>query len=144
MVTLREITEDTLRPFLKMEVSEKQKQFVAPNSVSISQAYFNNTAWFRGIYADDTPVGFVMLSIDREEPEYWVCRLMIDQHQQGNGYGYAAMELILEYVRTLPGAKELKLSYEPGEGDPSGFYRKLGFEETGEMNKDERVMKLTL
>ena len=44
-------------------MSEHQKQFVAPNAVSIAQAYFSKEAWFRAIYADDTAIGFVMLCL---------------------------------------------------------------------------------
>jgi hypothetical protein len=31
-----------------------------------------------------------------------------------------------------------------GEGSPEGFYRRLGFELTGEMDEGEAVMKLPL
>ena len=130
-INLREITEDTVNTILELEVAEDQKKFVASNPVSIAHAYFSNHAWFRAIYVDDTPVGFVMLYLDQETPEYWVWRFMIDKHHQGKGYGYRALELVIAYVRTLPNAQELFLSYTPAEGNPSPFYRKLGFEETG-------------
>ena len=143
-VSLREITEATLRPYLKLEVTEQQKAYVAPNAVSIAQAHFSKYAWFRAIYAGETPVGFVMLHIDTEKPEYWVWRLMIDRNHQKRDYGYRAMQQVIAYVRALPGAAELRVSYEPGPGDPSVFYAKLGFVETGETTEDERVMLLTL
>ena len=62
-ITLKEITEETLRSVLELEVSKDQKKFVAPNAVSIAQAHFSKNAWFRAIYANDTPVGFVMLYV---------------------------------------------------------------------------------
>ena len=34
----------------------------------------------------------------------------------------------------------MRLSYVPREGNPSPFYKKLGFVETGEMDDDEVVM----
>ena len=143
-IRLREITEETVRSVLQLEVSENQKNFVAPNAVSIAQAYFSQTAWFRAIYANDTPVGFVMLHVDEDKPEYYVWRLMVDKDQQGQGYGHKAMLLVIEHVRSLPGAKELYLSYVPAEGNPVPFYRKFGFVETGEWEDDEKVMKLIL
>ena len=103
-VTLQEITEQTLRSILDLEVSEAQKSFVAPNAVSIAQAHFSKNAWFRAIYAGDTPVGFVMLYIDQDEPVYFVWRFMIDEQQQKKGYGKQAMQLVVVYVRGLPGA----------------------------------------
>jgi diamine N-acetyltransferase len=54
------------------------------------------------------------------------------------------MELLMEYVRSRPGGKELLLSCVPGESGPSGFYEKLGFTPTGEMEEDEIVMRREL
>jgi diamine N-acetyltransferase len=65
-ITLREITEDTLRPVLDMEVTPSQRKMVASNARSIAQAHFSRHAWFRAIYAGKTPVGFVMLYLDRK------------------------------------------------------------------------------
>jgi diamine N-acetyltransferase len=141
-VTLQEITAETLRAILELTVSEKQKDFVAPNAVSIAQAHFSERAWFRAIYAGDEPVGFVMLYLDQDTPMYGVWRLMIDQAQQRKGYGYQAMQQVIEYVKSLPNAEELLVSYEPGEGNPSPFYQKLGFRETGDMLGSEKAMKL--
>ena len=36
-ISLREITEETLRPVLQLEVAEDQKHFVAPNNETIQQ-----------------------------------------------------------------------------------------------------------
>ena len=141
-VHLVEITEETARTIMKLEVAEEQKQFVASNAVSIAQAYFTKRAWFRAIYAGDTPVGFVMLSIITENPEYDLWRFMIDRHHQGNGYGLTAMRLVIDYVRKLPGAKKLELSYHKGPGDPRPFYEKLGFVDTGQMYDGEHIMEL--
>lgn len=118
--------------------------FVAPNAVSFAEALFEPKAWFRGIYADGTPVGFAMLSIDREAPEYYLWRFMIDARYQGRGYGRAAIRLIVDFVRTLPAATELLVSWVPADGGPEPFYRGLGFVPTGEMDGVEVVARLTL
>jgi diamine N-acetyltransferase len=96
--------------------------------------------------AGDTPVGFVMMHIDTEKPEYYLWRFMIDKHHQGKGYGYAAMQQIIELVRQFPNAQKLETSYVPGEGNPSPFYTKLGFIDTGELDDDgeEIIMRLDL
>jgi diamine N-acetyltransferase len=143
-ITLLEITQESLWPIMNLTVSEDQRSFVAPNANSIAEAYYSKEAWFRGIYLGDQPVGFVMLYIDPEKPEYFLWRLMIDKKHQGKGYGYQAMHQVIEYVKTLPNAVELLTSYVPGDGDPSPFYYKLGFEETGEILDGENVLKLSL
>ena len=68
-VSLREVTKDTLQSILDLKVSPDQEQFVATNAKSIAQAHFYESAWFRAIYADDVPVGFVMLSDVPEKGE---------------------------------------------------------------------------
>lgn len=144
-VTLREITRETLGAILKLEVAPSQRRFVATNAVSIAQAHFHpEVAWFRGIYAGDEPVGFVMLEIDTAKPEYSVWRLMIGADHQGKGYGRQAMQRVIDHVRTLPGAGELLLLVVPGEGSPAPFYESLGFALTGEVHDGEHVMRLGL
>ena len=114
---------------------------MAPNEMSIAQAYFDcEIAWFRAIYADETPVGFLMLSDDIDNQRYFLWRLMIDARYQKLGFAKRALELLFDYVRTRPGAKEILVSYRPGEAGPQVFYEKLGFVPTGEMDEDEVVM----
>ena len=106
-VTLRKITEETVLDFCRLSVTEEQKKFVATNALSFSQALFSNHAWFRGIYADDTPVGFVMLEDKPEKPEYYLWRFMIDTRYQKKGYGRQALYLLIDHVRNRPNATEL-------------------------------------
>jgi diamine N-acetyltransferase len=143
-VSLREVTKETVRQICDLKVRDDQNKFVAPNAVSIAQAYFFDTAWFRAIYADDTPVGFVMLEKNTEKPEYFLWRMMIDARYQGEGFGREAMLLLIDYVRSLPNATELITSCVPGEGSPERFYSKLGFGRTGRMYDEEIEMRLEL
>ena len=143
-VSLREITGDTVRTICNLKVSESQQQFVAPNAVSIAQAYFADSAWFRAIYAGDTPVGFAMIDDKPEKPEYFLWRFMIDERYQRMGFGKKAMELLIAHVRTRPDATEFLTSVVQAEGGPQPFYEKLGFVLTGEFDDDEAVMLLAL
>ncbi len=56
------------------------------------------------------------------------------------------MSLVIDYVRARPGATELLTSVHPGEEEsPMGFYRKLGFIDTGVDHVDtERILRLPL
>jgi diamine N-acetyltransferase len=143
-ISLREVTADTVRDICRLDVSAEQRRFVAPNAVSIAQAYFSEHAWFRAIYADDTPIGFVMLEDQPDKPEYYLWRFMIDARYQGRGWGYRAMELIIDHVRTRPRATEFLTSVLQAEGGPQGFYEKLGFRLTGEYEDGEAMMRLPL
>ena len=87
-VSLREVTKDNLRDVLRLKVAPEQERFVASNAVSIAQAYFDrDAAWFRAVYAGDTPVGFVMLEVNPAKAEYFLWRFMIDQRFQKLGFG---------------------------------------------------------
>jgi diamine N-acetyltransferase len=143
-ITLREINADTVRDVCNLTVRDDQKKFVAPNAVSIAQAYFSNHAWIRAIYADNTIVGFLMLEDQPEKPEYYLWRFMIDTRWQGMGFGRRAMELLINHVRTRPNAKELLTSVLQAPGGPQGFYEKIGFTLTGEYEEGEAMMNLPL
>lgn len=143
-VELREVTAATVRAVCLLHVAPDQRRFVAPNAVSFAEAMFEPKAWFRAVVADDVPVGFVMLSIDPATPEYYLWRFMIDQRYQGRGYGRAAIQMLIEHVRTQPGATELLVSWVPEAGSPEPFYRGLGFEPTGQVDDGEVVARLRL
>lgn len=143
-VTLREVTEQSVRDVCRLAVAPHQRGFVAPNAVSIAQAHFSKHAWFRAVHAGEVPVGFVMLHDEPEKPEYFLWRFMIAAPHQGKGFGKRAVDLLIAHVRTRPGARELLTSYVPGHGSPGPFYLKAGFEETGVVEEGERVVRLAL
>ena len=150
-VTLREITADTLRPILRLSktLSELQQTHVADNATSIAQAHFEPHAWFRAIYADETPVGFIQLFIgpDQDEPEqpkvWFLWRFMIGGAYQKMGFGRQALQIVFDMVRE-EGATELLVSCHPGPDGPEGFYRRLGFVPNGKYYDGELGMVLRL
>ena len=136
VVTLRDVTPDNLEAVLALRVADSQKHLVASNERSIAQAHFEEAAWFRAIYADGEPVGFVMLHDEalRAEPReagyLVVWRMMIDERFQGMGFGWKAMHLVIAHARTRPGVDRLQTSWAQEEGNAGDFYRKLGFTPT--------------
>jgi len=150
LVTLREITSETVRSIIKLSVTESQKGFVASNAVSLAQALFAPEAWYRAIYFEEEPVGFVMLADDSllkpppKDPGIGVWRFMIDAEYQGRGIGREALRQVIEHARAKGSFKTLELSYVPGPGCPEPFYLSLGFRHTGRMDGDEVVLELPL
>lgn len=146
-VELHEITEDNVGAVFDLQVAPGQEEFVSTNAWSLAQAYAErHIAWPRAIVADGEIVGFLMLEIDPEEENgrpYWLWRLMLDAVHQRRGHGAAAFALAVEHLRSL-GAEEVFTSWVPGEGSPEGFYLKLGFVPTGELDDDEIVARLDL
>lgn len=142
-VSLREITADTLTAILQLKVADQQKGLVADNAKSIAQSHFEPLSWFRGVYADDEAVGFVLLLAPKDEPIWYVWRLMIDADAQGKGYGRAAMELVIDGARKSA-RERVVLSHQELPGHAGPFYAALGFEPTGEVDDGEVVVELKL
>jgi diamine N-acetyltransferase len=143
-ISLREVTWETVRVICDLRLSKSQERFVASDSVSIAEAYFTKEAWFRAVYAGETPVGFVMLWENPTEGKHFLWRFMIDEKYQGRGYGKRALGLVIQHVKQNPKAQEIGLSYREGGGSPKSFYERIGFRDTGEMVDGEHEMKLTL
>lgn len=145
MLNFKEISKENLFPIIKLKVKEEQEDQVAKNIISIVQGNYEEKSWFRGIYFEDTPVGFVMLELDTENSKYSVWRFMIDKEHQGKGYGKQAIEMIKEVIKEkFPDAKEIYLSYVPKEKNGAdGFYKKIGFQDTGKLDNGEKVMCFT-
>ena len=133
-VHLRAIDRSNVRDVINLSVSDAQDDFVAPNVISLAEAYAADRVWVRAIYDDDIPVGFLMLSDDDVEPRYYLWRFMIDERYQGRGYGAVAMRLLHEYVRSRPSGDEILVSYVREDGGPEAFYKGLGYVDTGDVS----------
>ena len=146
-ITLREITEDNAGSVLALRCTPDQERFVTSVTESLAEAaeFPQANPWFRAVYADGPPVGFVMLSWNAEpQPPEIICpwflwKLLIDHRHQGKGYGQEVVRQIVELVRGQ-GATELLTSYVPGEGGPAGFYARLGFVPTGELDSAGEII----
>jgi ribosomal protein S18 acetylase RimI-like enzyme len=145
VVSLREITSDSLRPILELRVAPSQRRwYPRSNAWSIAQAHFAPHAWLRGIYADGTPVGLVLLNLVPERAGYFLWRFMIDWRAQRRGHGRRAMELVIRHVATLPHASRLHLAHLRGNSVAASFYADLGFRYTGDEADGDLLMELDL
>jgi GNAT superfamily N-acetyltransferase len=146
-ITLREIPEDDAGSVLALQLAPGQERFVSTvaDSLAEAEAHPEGNPWFRAVHADDEPVGFVMLSWDVEPqpPDingpWFLWKLLIDSRHQGKGYGREVVRQIVDLVRSH-GATELLTSHVPGEGGPAGFYARLGFVPTGELDPDGEIL----
>jgi len=145
MVSLRSINESNREAVEALEVAPDQQQFVSNAADSIREAAKepDGRALYWAIYADGTPVGFVMISDDVGGPDYfpqYLWKLFIDQRYQRRGYGTATLDLIAEYFRRRPEVEVMRTSAGQGKGSPIGFYERYGFERTGDIVFDNEVL----
>lgn len=153
-LSFRPVNRENLWDIVRLKVFPHQQDFVAANAVSIMEAYVTVTdggvALPYGIYDGDVPVGFFMLGYGSDgfddEPavakgNYCLWRLMIDESCQKQGYGSAALPMILDLVRSFPAgrAEYIWLSYEPENEIARKFYARFGFAENGEISDGEVV-----
>ena len=160
MIRLEEINGKNVWDILKLRVSDAQKSFVAPNDISIIEAYIAIThhgqAFPFGIYDDETPVGFCMVGFGADDDwedapaiakdNYNLWRFMIDERYQGKGYGKAAMKQIMDFIANEPcgPAEYCWLSYEPENTAAKTLYASFGFRENGEWDGHEAIAVLQL
>jgi len=157
LISLRDIVTDADRAAaIALRVADEQEQFVASVERSLAEAieYPEACARYWAAYDGDEAVGFVMLSdnIPRETLDadptlvgpYFLWRLLIDERYQRRGYGTAALDALVAYLRGRPNADALLTSAGQGEGSPQPFYERYGFVPTGEIHEDEVVLRLDL
>lgn len=134
---------------LSETLTPAQRKMVSDNALSIAQAHFSEHAWMRAVYADDVPIGFILLHFgsDYEDgldcPGAFLWRFMIAGPYQGKGYGEKAMTRLFTHLRAM-GIPELYTSCGLGEASPEGFYKRLGFVRTGDFYDDEPELVLKL
>ena len=151
-VSLREIVDENREAVLALRVAPGQERFVGSVRGALADAaeYPQANPWYRAVYADDEPVGFVMVSWDVEPRPpviigpWFLWKIIIDERYQGRGYGAATVRQIADIVRAA-GATELLTSYVPDDAGPDGFYRRIGFVPTGDLDAaGEIIVRLPL
>jgi ribosomal protein S18 acetylase RimI-like enzyme len=151
-VMLREIDEQNRAAVLALKVAPEQERFVGSVQDALDDAadYPQAKPWCRAIYADEEPVGFVMLSWDAQPqpPDifgpWFLWKILIDREHQNLDYGTEVVRQVVDLIRA-EGATELLTSYVPDDGGPAGFYRRLGFTPTGEFDRSgEPIVRLPI
>ncbi len=143
-VELRKLTHDNFEECINLTVSDAQTGFVKSNLFSLAQAQVDNEVTPLAIYAGDTMVGFLMYGVDDEDGRYWLLRLMIDQHHQGQGYATQALELLIQRLRTQFSCPALYLSFSDENTRALKLFPRLGWQKTSERIRDESVYVLDL
>ena len=147
MINLRKITEENFIDAFDLKLARGQERFVSHPVRSLAQAYvYRDQCQPFGIYEDDTMAGYVVVIYDYDIPEYDIWHLMIDEAYQGRGYGSAAVDQVLEYIRTKPfgSSDRVTITCNTDNVHALNMYKNKGFKETGETDGDEIELSLIL
>ena len=92
-----------------------------------------------GIYANEKMVGYVMVIYDYDIPEYDIWHMVIDQSEQGHGYGSAALDHVINYIKTKPfgNSNKITLTCNKQNSIALKLYENKGFAKTGNEYDDE-------
>ena len=143
MVHLEPVTKENLDAVLALKVLEQQKHFVSSTAESLAQAYvYTDTAFPFAVYNDQAIVGFIMMGYYEEKNYYTLWKLMIDQQYQGRGYGRAALELGIAFLKDRYQVKEIFTGVIPENKTAKSLYQSVGFEDTGLFENGMQEMRL--
>ena len=147
MITLRAITEENFIDAFHLKLAPGQERFVSHPVRSLAQAYvYREQCQPFGIYEGDTMVGYVMVIYDYDIPEYDIWHMMIDESYQRHGFGSAALDRVLDYIKTKPfgSSNRVTLTCNKDNIQALNLYKNKGFTETGAEDEDEIELSLTM
>lgn len=145
MIKLEMVNEATFKKVVDMKLPPEQNCLVAPNVVSLAQAWlYYDDARPYSICNDDNVVGFIMLDWDEGERSVGIWRFMIAPEHQGKGYGRKALQATIKLARGAGTIDYLHLDYVQGNQIARDLYYSLGFRENGDIEDGEIVMILPL
>ena len=147
MIHLRKITEENFIDAFRLKLAPEQERFVSHPIRSLAQAYvYRDQCQPFGIYNGDTMVGYVMVIYDYDIPEYDIWHMMIDESYQKRGYGSAALDRVLDYIKSKPfgSSNRVTLTCNRENIRALNLYQSKGFTETGAADEDEIELTLHL
>lgn len=134
------VNPDNIDDIVLLKVKPEQEKVIDTNVNTLAEAYAHRDfARVFGLEEKGTYVGMCVLFIDPEEDDYLVWRLMIDQKEQGKGYGTKAMQEVISYFKSI-NAPYILLSHQENNPEAGEFYQSLGFTYTGKIEDSEVYM----
>lgn len=154
-LTLRDVTRANVQAAFRLGVAPEQQRFVADYApiaaIALAKAYVHTFGfqWMPyAIYREDEMVGFVALAYEDSEEKrgiYWVFHFFIDVRYQGQRYGRAALELLIQEVKAHhPACQVIQLTVHPENTQAQHVYTQVGFLPTGEFLDGEPLYRLPL
>ena len=130
---------------IDLEITKEQEKYVALPSEAIAASKFYDYYINRGVYLGDKPIGFIQYypNFDDGKPEeIFIDQLLIDKSVQGQGYGSAAVKLVLEEIKQLAGFNVISICYVEGHDIMETFFKRFNFKVIEQDEFDETIMEL--
>jgi len=150
MIELKKITltSDNMKECIALDVAPEQKDFVYSNAIMLALDYDYNAKGTvmecRAIYAGGKMVGLIAYNYYVGDPVfketcYRIRPLMVDKNHCGKGYEEAALQKLLEEIRTKPHGEATAIfaTYDPKEENMEKLYEAAQFIKTDMDWEDE-------
>lgn len=152
MITIKMVVRDDLDDLFALQVRPEQRDYVAPNPISIAEFAYVTGGYVFSILSDDEIVGLMGIIDFQEHKELeddddpgaaFLMRMMVADRHQGRGVGKAAMLLAFDWARRR-GKTCFQTSVAPGNENATRFYEAVGLRKTGRIVECEIEMSLRL
>lgn len=126
MIELRAINEENYEQCFKLKTSVENESFVDSVIYSLAEAwvFYKDTRPF-AIYDDDKMIGFVSMYVG--EGNYQIINFLIDNDFRGKGLGTKAARVCIRFLQKEYDAKRVSVPVELRNKKAQGFWEKLGF-----------------
>jgi len=142
MISLVDITPTNRDKCISLSVAPEQKNFVAANIDSLTEAKNEPGMHPIGISKDGELVGFAMYGYDSETNKSWIIRFMIDTYYQRKRFGTEALNMLIQLLSDKHAGSDIRLCVEPENVGGIKFYESFGFQSTGEKWGNEIIYEL--
>lgn len=144
-IEIHDVTKENYEEILSLQVAHSQTDFVESPYECLEDSIEEKAYRPVGLYTEGRLVGFAMygfLPQKKEQGRLWIDRILIDEDEQGKGFGEASMQALIKKVIDLYGKQPIYLSvYLDNEG-AIYLYKKLGFEFIDELDiNGEQIMR---
>ncbi|MGI6879504.1 GNAT family N-acetyltransferase [Microbacterium sp. gxy059] len=145
---VEELSARTIVAANSLTLKPGQEEFVSPTTYAVAMVVADpQTTWQRVVMDGEEVVAFIRAHFDPDDPTDYlraaVWRVNVDADAQGRGAGRFAVEAVMEEGRRR-GFDHLSVVYEPGEGGPEAFFRRVGFRPVDENEYGEVVAEISL
>ena len=139
MIRLTDVTEDNWPEVASLTVKDSQRNYVAPAIGILARGYVYRDCNARVfvIENDGAVVGTALVREFTDEPlGYDLQQFMIGREYQRRGYGFLALQLILDELRKENHYDYVELCVKKEDTEAIRLYEKCGFRDSGYIDED--------
>ncbi|WP_042202171.1 GNAT family N-acetyltransferase [Paenibacillus camerounensis] len=142
-VELKPVTADNWYACTKLKVKPGQLDiFPAPVVYWIAESKYVDDFELRAVYSEETLVGFLVFCMNPDQDgNCWIPAVMIDEQYQGNGLGKAAMNALIQLMRSS-NCTRIMIGHRPDNLAAGRLYESLGFNKVSEEVIDGEIIRL--